>query len=410
VMQAEIPRELTFDSSDDVYTFKHGQVVARQSVLMEFQRQLTTLVTAFLNSKFRKRIRIDWKYCQRLCDLLRKGSNPIRFQKSKNPEAIAENIAIAYQFLGSSLTDQVDRSGARNVVVPQCFRPAEQWTDSSSALTRIQRHFVRLHDAAYAAGAYAHGSMGSQDFTGYSDIDLLLVLSESASHDAQALLQIRDVVGPVCREVYCYDVLQHHGVFLISEIDFDYYPEAYLPTEVLKNGSVLCGDQRLSLCVRDSHFDAIRSYLMTTSMLRSWVHNKEKLTNLDRIKRFNSNLLLLPCLYLETRGVFCYKRESFDLIAPFLSDAARLSLQVASRVRNQWTRTGLHYSCERMFIRTGLFPQYLIRAGFASTMDRLYVRRLLGNYDSSFWNSLKTLLQELDESYGLPIGGHATEA
>ena len=66
-------------------------------------------------------------------------------------------------------------------------------------------------------------------------------------------------------------------------------------------------------------------------------------------KYFISQLLLVPALFLATRGIYIYKRDSFGLAKKYYSQNAWRCIEIATEFRKTWDQTNISqgYLCLR---------------------------------------------------------------
>jgi hypothetical protein len=189
---------------------------------------------------------------------------------------------------------------------------------------------------AFAVGVYLHGSLSTLDYTDYSDLDDFVVLREETVLDPDALRRCAEACVAASRLFYEHDPLHHHGHYVVTELDLLRYSTAYLPPEVLEFATVLTGAERLSFEVRDAagvHRAMLRHI---GAWLSRWGDGRPEPSNLWRLKYVTSLVMLVPVLYLETRGTFCYKKFSFDLARPAFADAWT-AVEMASEIRRTWS-------------------------------------------------------------------------
>lgn len=188
----------------------------------------------------------------------------------------------------------------------------------------------------FAVGVYLHGSLSTLDYTDYSDLDDFVVLREETVLDPDALLRCAEACVAASRLFYEHDPLHHHGHYVVTELDLGRYSTTYLPPEVLEFATVLTGADRLSFAVRDAT-GAHRAMLRNIGLwLSRWGDGRPEPSNLWWLKYVASLVMLVPVLYLETRGTFCYKKFSFDLARPAFGDAWT-AVELASEIRRSWS-------------------------------------------------------------------------
>lgn len=167
---------------------------------------------------------------------------------------------------------------------------------------------VRRFTARTASRVLLHGSLATDDWTGYRDADLLLLVDGPTSRDEAGLRRLRRALLPLLRTLYAFDPLQHHGLFVLTDDDLGAWPEHVLPVASLAR-AVDLGGPGMVLSVRPSHdlaaaraeFDWLEGYFAAAVTPRDaygW-------------KAFASVLMLVPALFLGALGEPVWKGESF---------------------------------------------------------------------------------------------------
>ena len=124
------------------------------------------------------------------------------------------------------------------------------------------------------------GSVATRDYVrGFSDTETLLVIRRETATDAARLLRLRGLVERSMRSLYRIDPFQHHGHFVISEMDFDYYPQAFVPLVYFRGASAFLGGGAFRVRERDSHLERRRALRAVAPML---VHGPEDLYDVRR--------------------------------------------------------------------------------------------------------------------------------
>ena len=69
-------------------------------------------------------------------------------------------------------------------------------------------------------GAYIHGSLGTYDYIeGYSDFDAILIIKGSVLENDEKIKTLKKKITKLNTFLYLLDPLQHHNLFIISELD-----------------------------------------------------------------------------------------------------------------------------------------------------------------------------------------------
>jgi len=182
-----------------------------------------------------------------------------------------------------------------------------------------------------------HGSYATGDTTNFSDIDILVIVDvkfpSSLNGDIKLLKRI-------LYQLYMIDPLMHHGLFFIDKwIIENFYSEYFLPIETLQNGKILYGNPQINLAVVNDHFlnfQIDRLLKIINSLDNNYIKKKSFKISDWHLKYFISSLLLIPSLILGTKGIFVYKKKSFDLAPEFISDKAWQPIKIAEQIRTNW--------------------------------------------------------------------------
>ncbi|MBL7076038.1 MAG: nucleotidyltransferase domain-containing protein [Kiritimatiellae bacterium] len=220
-----------------------------------------------------------------------------------------------------------------------------------------------------------HGSMATLDYTPYSDIDALVVLTPEAATDPDRLLDIRRQTTRACSHLYAYDPLQHHGVFACTGYDLRYYPEAFLPLATLQRAKGFSGACSFDVAVRNSADEAHDNFRRVTSAILS--RSALDLCKADArlVKLTLSACYLVPCLFLGAIGEFCYKGDSFGRIGTYIDRETLDVLTELSRIRDTWSFSQTFARYEGTLQRCGLSPRWIRRVA-RSTTDKLFLATL----------------------------------
>ncbi len=244
-----------------------------------------------------------------------------------------------------------------------------QHTPYRQTLTKLA-DFARTKLAPYLRTFFIHGSLATMDFVpGFSDLDTLLVLKQEICINSQRLENLRQKIQAAKKMLRVVDPLEHHGFIFSNEQNLNYYPQHYLPITVLRYAKVLGGTRSLTFNLRDSseeakenfyHYYNIFKEIAKTGVIKNKPGGPEY-----QLKWFVSMLLLMPSLYLQAKGIYLYKKYSFDLVRhPFLDKLqnARKNFKNAEKIlgRNyfkqaldmlqEWRRDLLAYEKKRKFI------------------------------------------------------------
>lgn len=182
-----------------------------------------------------------------------------------------------------------------------------------------------------------HGSLSTLDYTNYSDVDTLLILKDEVFISIENMKICRRIISGSTVHLFEYDPLQHHKFFIITEMDLLNYSNSYLPIELFKYSTLIHGERKLNVMVRDSLLENLYSLWSMAYGFRQMYIIKDYPTNLFYLKRYTSRLMLLPSLYLELfYDIYPYKKNSFDIAREYFNDEEWKAIQLSTKLRNDW--------------------------------------------------------------------------
>ncbi len=199
--------------------------------------------------------------------------------------------------------------------------------------------------AHYLTLSLIHGSIGDRNYCkGYSDLDTLLVLNRDTVADSASLRKFARVCYSSLVDLYRFDPLQHHGHMVLTAIDLDNYPETWLPQAAFADARVIIMPAgTVMLRIRDSRPEGRSAFEEDVDYFRLLDARQWAPRDAYEFKYFLSILMLLPTRYLQAKGIFCTKRQSFDLARSSLPTSAWEAMDYATQLRASWPfgRSGL---------------------------------------------------------------------
>lgn len=331
--------------------------------LEEFQDTLRAALQAFLNGDFVvwgsskrellvplriERSRVPWKLLASPADRLGRfrttpgsslrpdGARLLSLGQRRGWLAFDEAatvLADLYRLLDQLLKDR-GRGATQEIEVLQAYDP-KVYLDRGLVAVDHLAAYARKDLAPYVWGFYLHGSLSTLDYTQYSDADDFMVIKRDTVLDASALQRCATACLAASRFLYEHDPLQHHRHFIVTEIDLQHYPAAFLPPEVLRFATAVVGPHRLVIGAQESS-STDGSLRAMAHELATWDASNAVLPNTWHLKYLLSSVLLLPALYLQARGTPCYKKFSFERAQPAFGAAWR-AVDLASELRRTWT-------------------------------------------------------------------------
>lgn len=246
------------------------------------------------------------------------------------------------------------------------------------------------------ASLLVHGSIGSGERVGYSDLDLWLLVSKSSICDVGKLDNICRFSFATLRRLFDFDPLQHHGLMVATEVDLLRYSETFLPLAAIRKSKVVFPAYGFdhSASIRDSSLDAAISFFNVVAMMRAGVNSGQLYRSAFDVKHIFSIIMLLPALYLGARNIPCFKGDSFGIVRAEVPPEIWSIMDEISCVREGWV-----YKASRIrsvvfaAIRNPFLFQFLLRRGLSGR----YASLVGGGFPSNWENRSLELAEFLWE-------------
>ncbi|TNE55613.1 MAG: hypothetical protein EP338_02245 [Bacteroidetes bacterium] len=184
-----------------------------------------------------------------------------------------------------------------------------------------------------------HGSVATDEIIPFSDFDGLLILRSGKENSPE----LQQFLRKSMKIIYEFDPLQHHSWFQIKEEQLHHYPQSYFPIELLQECALILPEDDCSLEINpEQSTDYGQNFLALHQSLSNKIHRKFIPANKYQLKSVLSEILLLPCFFLQAyleKGVL--KKESFELIRTYFNPEELQPLHLASEMRLRWERPAL---------------------------------------------------------------------
>jgi hypothetical protein len=195
------------------------------------------------------------------------------------------------------------------------------------------RDYICRNMKEYLVAAFVHGSIATIDYVkGWSDVDLLIVVNQETVTDPELLFQFRKKVIKSWPFLLHIDPFQHHGYFIFSEIDLNFYPQTYFPFILFDYSKSLFETVPLVFHDRDSSREGKKELMDICRTLQTM--SRRRIYSLYIWKLYLHLLMLLPTLYLQFMGEYCYKKFSFEMIRNVFEKSDIELLAWVSHIRN----------------------------------------------------------------------------
>lgn len=240
-----------------------------------------------------------------------------------------------------------------------------------------------------------HGSMATRDACAFSDIDIAVIVDDrqpfAPEKHRAAVLELRRLL----HAALAYDPLMHHGLMFLPASALTRYDQRFLPIDALRFARVLHGPATLELTPTDAESNAFAQTLRRCAdSLRKHVRDRQFLQNDYLLKNFLSGALLMPARFLAARGVYVYKRESFDIAREIFDKLDWDFIARCESLRAFWKRP--HEPLVHRYVPYGSNPRLrqVIGSRLSSTMN---ARRLSKSMTDGLLRSAERFFDRLEQ-------------
>jgi predicted nucleotidyltransferase len=220
--------------------------------------------------------------------------------------------------------------------------------------------FLSEHLKDDLIGAYVHGSLGTGEEIAYSDFDALVILKLEVFELTERLARVARKLNRARKIMLDYDPLEHHGWFVLTELDLKFYCDAYFPVELFQYAKSLFDNKGLELEIssRESSFETRKAFEKMAETVIKKIENQQYPVNMYQLKSLLSQFMLLPTLYLQAKnGKGVFKKESFDKAKIDFDSADWSIMDEVSNIRANW-----NYGISALKKRIMCNPHVLSRA------------------------------------------------
>lgn len=179
------------------------------------------------------------------------------------------------------------------------------------------------------------GSFATEELITYSDFDGVLIYDETAFNNSTSAIQLQKVIEQINLKTHLQDSLQHHGVLVVGKNELLAKSDD-LTNRLIKESKVIYGNRTFTLNNQsNSNYKEPISKLINSIEVK--LHQEEKWKNQYFFKNMLSELLLLPCSYLQYKtNNYVSKKDSFELIKNHVSTNEINLISKLEKIRTNW--------------------------------------------------------------------------
>lgn len=249
----------------------------------------------------------------------------------KNP---FETISFLYRNYLNVKSDIRSSSKQSTILIDKQIELSLYNGETHTFLRKIKHHCEEKL-SPYMRGDFIHGSLATLDYTDFSDVDVGLIVKNEVMLSPEHLKELKRSLKSALKIILKFDNLQHHGFFIIPEGFLINYPKDYLPEEVFAYSKSLSKPFRLKIREYEQPDYAREKFANMAKTIIRKTSNPPR--NLYDLKLFLSQFMLLPTLYLQAKGIYEYKKFSFEIVRKEFPEDWWV-IDEASKIRNDWIR------------------------------------------------------------------------
>ncbi|MBT4208244.1 hypothetical protein HOE22_07860 [Candidatus Woesearchaeota archaeon] len=203
----------------------------------------------------------------------------------------------------------------------------------------LKKEILKIDDLVETC--FVQGSFGTEDFLeNWSDLDAVLVFNNRLFEDSKNLIQARKIVSYANSLFYCADPLAHHYFHMATCLDLSFYSQSsMLPMVVYENGMKLVGKNKLSISLRKDLFEQVS---MVSKLERHFEYRIKNIPkNAYELKLDLAHLFLLPSFLLQAKGIYVYKRDSFELVKKEFPEINFDVIDKATTLMKEWKTSNI---------------------------------------------------------------------
>lgn len=240
-----------------------------------------------------------------------------------------------------------------------------------------------------------HGSYGDYSYTNFSDLDITLVLEEEIFRNINInTLSRKWILGKIYPFLYRVDPLQHHGPFYLWPGLIKKYSESILPLDVYKCSwglkEEVIGFNTINRYNNDSRLSQTTCQSLLNHKISFFSHGY----SMYAVKRYLSNLMILPAFYFTDTHCPMHKKESFFLFKNKYKNSQEI-IDISTHLRNIWPETpaalGLLRLCLFKLGRKGKSNVILQKVYQNKSINKIVKEDLIPKVDEFCHSFLKSL-------------------
>lgn len=256
----------------------------------------------------------------------------------KSSESLYQVLADSVKWFNSRVNSKPPDRRSEKINILKIYNKEDYWGAKFKPINRLFGYIEKKLDP-YLIDAYIHGSLSTKDYTEYSDLDTLFIIKNDVLEDAEGIKELEKLFIGSQRYLYEFDPLQHHGHFFLIESDLKSYDQSILPLSAIKlSTSILGRGTSLKFYIRNSEQESEHRFLKSIRIIRRYIRDGNRLKTPYYLKGFLSRFMILPVLFLQLRGEYVSKKDSFEILKKRVPAKIWHCMEQVSSIRQDWNQ------------------------------------------------------------------------
>lgn len=179
------------------------------------------------------------------------------------------------------------------------------------------------------------GSIATDETINYSDFDGVLIYDENKIKSHDKIIALKQLIKEINLLAHLQDSLQHHGIMVLGQNELIIQSNDIINNLILES-KLIYGSNQVNLSnVNKSDYSNSLNRLINS--IQGKLNHEEKWRNQYFFKNMVSELLLLPCSYLQYKNQnYISKKDSFEIIKSYISTEEITLIHQLENIRRIW--------------------------------------------------------------------------
>lgn len=264
------------------------------------------------------------------------GINRFSFSEKSN------TLSKFYEFLNnlaeplSKLLGQLPAKVIKVQISSNLYRDAVDTSPKSNQLFELLQAST---STLPGVSLFLQGSQADGTTTAFSDVDDIVLITSAAWENYENLFSIAEYYAKSCRSYQNFDLLQHHGHFVLTEFDLLHYDESILPLLTVKDSVLIAGEHEINFRVSPDRSGFVRNAENTIKSMQRALKSAQQNSgfNAFQLKGLAGEIVLMPAYLFQSKGVIISKPDAIYQAEKLFTQSALEAIAWSTYVRDNFS-------------------------------------------------------------------------